>query len=207
MNLQVSFDLTDLTKSIEIAKEIEDYADIIEIGSILIYKYGINAIKEFKENLPTKILLADSKIVDRSKEITSLLINAGCDWVTVMAGTGKNVIHTTSQTAHQLNKKVMLDIIDAKSQGQSALEAKNLGMDAILFHQPYDEENTIPFLDNWEMVKGNTDLPIYISSKITKENIEKILELKPHGIVVGKTIVESENPKETAKFFYELCKK
>lgn len=207
MKLQISFDIPDLQKSIDLAKEVQEYADIIEIGAILLYKYGVDAVKEFKKHLPDKTLLADSKIVDRSKDITTLLLQAGCDWVTVMAGTGKNVIQTTSQTAHSIGKKVMLDVIDAKSQGQSALESKALGMDAILFHQPYDEENTLQFLENWDMVSGNTDLPIYISSKINRNNIEKILELKPSGIVVGETILSSKNPKEEAKFFFEACKK
>lgn len=207
MKLQISFDIPDLQKSIEIAKEVQEYADIIEIGAILLYKYGVDAVKEFKNQLPEKTLLADSKIVDRSKEITTLLLQAGCDWVTVMAGTGKNVIQTTAQTAHSIGRKVMIDVIDAKSQGQSALEAKTLGMDAILFHQPYDEENTLQFLENWDMVSGNTDIPIYISSKINRNNIDKILELKPSGIVVGESIISSKNPQEEAKFFYEACKK
>ena len=207
MNLQISFDLQDLQESIKIAQEIEEYADIIEVGSILLLKYGVEAIKEFRKAVPKKTILADSKILDRSKDITTVLVNAGCDWVTVMAGTGKNVIHNASQTAHNFNKKIMLDIIDAKSQGQSALEAKNLGIDAILFHQPYEEEGTMSFLDNWDMVKGNTELPIYISSKIDRNNIENILDLKPAGIVVGNTIIEAENPKEEAHFFYNLCKR
>ena len=207
MNLQISFDLTDLKKSIEIAKEVEDYADIIEVGAILIYKYGVHAIKEFRANLHKKTILADSKIVDRSKEITTVLAEAGCDWITVMSGTRKSVIQTAAQTAHQFNKKIMLDIVDAQSQGQSALEAKTLGMDAILFHQQYDEENKAIFMDNWELVRGNTDLPIYVSAMINRKNIENLLELKPEGLVIGKSIVDADNPKEEAKFYYELCKR
>jgi len=206
MNLQVSFDFTDLEKAIEIAKRIEPYVDIIEIGSMLIYQYGSAAIKTFREQLPESTLLADAKVIDRGKESATILLGAGANWVTVMAGTGKNVIHAACTTAHGFNKKVMLDIIDASSPGQSALEAKNLGADAILFHQPFDEEDPLSFLDKWDMVRGNTNLPIYISAKITRDTLEKIIPLKPDGIIVGRTITQAEDPAQEAKYFYDVCK-
>lgn len=205
MKLQVSFDSADLEKSIEVATQIADYTDIIEIGSLLIYKYGITAIETFRTNLPKKTLLADMKIIDRGKEAANLALNAGVDWVTVMAGTSKEIIHSVCTEAHNVNKKVMLDLVDSSSQGQSALDAKSLGVDAILFHQTYAETQPLLFLDKWEMVRGNTNLPIFISAKITRETVDNILQIKPDGIIIGRAIVQAQNPVEEAKFFYELC--
>ncbi len=205
MKLQISFDIIDLDKAIDIAVKVAKYADIIEIGTILLYKYGIKAIEDFRKKLPKESILADSKIIDRGKDVTNLILNAGADWVTVMSGTSKEVIHAVATTAHELNKKVMLDLVDSSSPGQSALEAKSLGIDAILFHQTYDEKQTLLFLDKWDMVKGNTQLPIFISARINRDTIEKILELKPDGVVIGKAITGSQNPEEEAKFFYEAC--
>jgi 3-hexulose-6-phosphate synthase len=126
------------------------------VGTILIYHHGTNAIKQFKEAFPDKVILADTKIVDRGKEVVELFADAGADWITVMAGTSSNVIHATTTAAHNANIKVMLDLIGSDSVGQSALEAKNLGADALLFHQPYTEAESLVFLDKWDMIKGNT---------------------------------------------------
>src|SRR5262249_17351359 len=135
MKLQIAFDITDLDKAIELAHTVAEHCDIMEIGTLLIYKNGVKAVERFRESFPKQTLLADIKIIDRGKEAVATVANAGADWVTVMAGTGKEVIHSAATMAHQCNVKVMLDLVDAASLGQSALDAKNLGADALLFHQ------------------------------------------------------------------------
>ncbi len=70
MKLQISFDLIDLDKAIAIGEQVAQYADIIEVGTILIYHHGTLAIERFKEAFPDKTILADTKIVDRGKEFS-----------------------------------------------------------------------------------------------------------------------------------------
>jgi 3-hexulose-6-phosphate synthase len=207
MKLQISFDLIDLDKAIAIGSKVAQYADIIEVGTILIYHHGTDAVKQFKEAFPDKIILADTKIVDRGKEVVDLFAQAGADWITVMAGTSANVIHATTTAAHHANVKVMLDLVGSDSVGQSALEAKNLGADALLFHQPYNEAESLVFLDKWDMIKGNSNLPIFISAKINRENVDKIVALRPDAIIVGLSITEAEDSVQEAQYFSELVGK
>lgn len=207
MKFQIAFDTSDLDQAIEIAKKVWQYSDILEIGTLLIYKHGIQAVQRFREEFPQKTLLADTKIIDRGKEVTAVMASAGADWITVMAGTGKEVIHSTATMAHQSNVKVMLDLVDASSIGQSAMDAKNLGVDALLFHQAYDEKDALILLDKWEMARGNTTLPIFVSAKITRTSIFTILNIKPDGIIIGKSIIDADDPAQEAEFFYNLCHK
>ena len=207
MKLQIAFDISDLDSAITIAKTVVEHCDILEIGTLLLYKHGIRAIERFREEFPQKTLLADAKIIDRGKEVVAIMASAGADWVTVMAGTGKEVIHSASTMAHQCNIKVMLDLVDASSLGQSALDAKNLGADALLFHQAYDEKDALILLDKWEIVRGNTQLPVFVSAKINRTTIFNILTIKPDGIVVGKSIIDSDNAAQEAEYFYNLCTK
>lgn len=203
MKLQISFDMTDLEKALEVAKQVEPYATSFEIGSLLLFKYGVKAIEQFRQTFPDKTLMADAKIVDRGKQAIKLLSDAGADWFTVMAGTSKNVIHTVSTVAGDANKKVMLDLIDACSLGQSALEAKSMGIDALLFHKPY-EEDSLEFLDKWDMVRGNSDLPIFVSGKVSRDIVEKVKAIAPDGIVISKAITDADNPEEEAKFYHDF---
>lgn len=207
MKLQIAFDMTDLENALTVARSVVDYCDILEIGTLLLYKHGITAVERFRENFPKKTLLADTKIIDRGKEVVTIMASAGADWVTVMAGTGKEVIHSAATMAHQCNIKTMLDLVDSGSLGQSALDAKNLGVDALLFHQAYDEKDTLILLDKWEMVRGNTQVPVFVSAKINRTTIFNIINIHPDGIIVGKSITDADNTAQEAEFFYNLCNK
>jgi 3-keto-L-gulonate-6-phosphate decarboxylase len=205
MKLQVSFDMTDLDKALEIASQIAPYTNIFEVGSLLLYKYGTKSIEQFRSRFSDKLIFADAKLIDRGKDTVNLLANAGADWITVMAGTSNHVIHSACTAAHTMNRKIMLDLLDASSLGQSALEAKSLGADALLFHESYDEQESLVFLEKWNLVRGNTNLPIFISGKITRSVIDQILTLKPDGIIIGKPITDAENPAEEAQFYFTKC--
>ncbi|MCL4380311.1 orotidine 5'-phosphate decarboxylase [Candidatus Dependentiae bacterium] len=205
MKLQISFDLLELDKALAIANEISPYADIVEIGSLLIYKYGIHAITEFRRTLPTTPLLADVKTADRGRETVELMASAGADWITVMGATNKAVIHSACTMARKINKKIMLDLMDEESPGQRTMEAKALGSHAILFHRPHDAQASLEFLDQWDMIRGNTDLPIFVSAKFDQIIAAEVAKLQPDGIVVGPAITEDPDPVTQAKFYHELC--
>lgn len=205
MKLQISFDMPDLDKALEIGHKVAPYATILEVGSLLLYKHGVAAIDQFRKTFPDKMVLADAKIVDRGKEAATVLAHAGADWITVMAGTTNEVIHAVCTTAHSLGKKIMIDLLDSHSLGQSALEAKSLGADALLFHKPYEKQESFLFLDKWDMIKGNTNLPVFISGKITRDIIDRIIDIKPDGMIIGRSIVDAANPEEEARFFQEKC--
>ena len=52
-----------------------------------------------------------------------------------------------------------------------------------------------------------TAFSIFVSAKIDRNNIDHIIALKPDGIVVGKAILESDDPVGEAQFYYDKCKR
>ena len=206
MKLQISFDLPSLEQALAIAHVVEPYCDQFEIGSLTLYTFGAAAISAFRKEFPSKLLVADAKIIDRSAEITELLAHAGADWITIMGGTNKHVLHTAARAAQQHNVKLMIDLIDAASPGQIAMDAQTIGAHAIIVHKPHDEIDSTAFLDQWDLVRGNTQLPLFIAASITRTNIAPILALKPDGVIIGSAISQAENPAQEAEYFYNLCK-
>ena len=204
MKLQISYDFTKLPEAIEIAKKTASFANIIEIGTPLIIAQGINAIYEFKKHFPDKILLVDTKIVDRVNDIIPLIAKTKAEYITVLYGTSNQVIQKTTHLAHSLNIKVVLDLIDTETMGQAALDAKALNIDHLLFHCPHDLGKTYENIEKWESVRGNTDLPIFISGKINRNNIKRIIKFKPNGIIIGEAITHAKNPEKEAQYFKSI---
>ena len=203
MKLQISYDFTKLSQALEIAKKTALYADIIEIGTPLIITEGIKAIETFKENFPNKSILADVKIVDRVTEIIPILAKAGANYITVLYGTSNKVIQKAGSVAHANDAKLVLDLIDAETMGQAARDAESLNVDHVLFHYPHEITELYSHLDDWEIVKGNTDLPVFVSGRISKEHFKKIIQLKPKGVIIGEAITKAKDPEQEAKYFKE----
>ena len=203
MKLQISFDMSDLERALEIARSVDEYCHIFEIGTLLLYRHGITALEAFTQAFPNKTLLADTKIVDHGKETAQLFGSKEIDWITIMAGAHKDTIQSTCSIAHTTKMKVMLDLLDSNAAGQSAMEAQTMGVDALLVHRPYQEKESTLFIEKWEMIRGNTDLPIFIAGAINRSNIEEILPLNPDGIIIGSAIIKSDNPQTEALYFFE----
>lgn len=203
MKLQIAFDVLDLDQCLEIAKSVEMYADSFEIRSSLLLRYGIFCIEQFKLTFPDKELFVETQIVSHPQDIVPMCIKAGADWVSVMAGTTQQTIHGVANFANQKKKFVTVDLLDANSIGQAAMDAQRLGANALLYHNIYDNHDEAQFAtEEWDDLRGNTNLPIYITSNIDRKNIHFIISLAPDVISIGKTIIQSINPIEEAEFFY-----
>ncbi len=209
MKLQIAFDVLDLEKCLDIAKSVENYADSFEIRSSLLLKHGIYVIEKFKTTFPNKELFVETQIVSHAQDVVPMCLKAGADWISVMAGTTQEMIHGVSILAsQQKNKFVTVDLLDASSIGQAAMHAKRLGADAILYHNIYDHQDEASFaMEEWDDLRGNTNLPIYITSNIDRNNINFIISLNPDVIVIGKTITTMINPAEEAEFYFNAIHK
>ena len=145
MKLQIAFDLTDLENALTIAQSIQNYADIFEVGSLLIHKYGIQAVTRFKQQFPNKIIVADIKLVDRAKETVIMAADAGADWVTVLAGAKQSTIHNACNAAHERGKKIMLIFIDVLSLASQHLKLKVLVLMRYCYPFPRRILRDLPF--------------------------------------------------------------
>jgi 3-hexulose-6-phosphate synthase len=206
MKLQVSFDITDLEQAISIAHAIEEHTDIFEVGTLLLYQYGVQSIERFTKEFPNKVIFADTKLVDRAREAVTMMAHAQTHWISVMAGAHKDTLQAACTTAHNNNIKVMLDLLDSNAPGQAAMEAKTVGIHALLIHRLHEETDFQLFAEKWEMIRGNTPLPIFVSGAINRENVHEFLQLQPDGLVIGSSIIQADNPAEEAAYFSGLKK-
>ena len=60
------------------------------------------------------------------------------------------------------------------------------------------------FLERWDMVKGNSTLPVFISAHSTREKIAEVLSIGAEGIVVGSAVTQAADPAQEASHFAAL---
>jgi 3-hexulose-6-phosphate synthase len=204
MKLQISYNFTDLDTALDIARKTADYADIIEVGPLLIYKEGINAIKQFKSSFSQKPIFANAKITESGQSAISMFAQAGASLISILAGISQNNTKKASDEAKKLDIDLVLDIIDIHNAGQFTLDAKQLGIDLLLIHNPSSTFDPAELSSQWQSIQGNTQLPLYITDKINRENIHQILSLKPQGIAIGSAITKADNPRLEAQYFKSL---
>lgn len=205
MKLQIKYNSAMLEDALAIAHETKEYADIIEIGQLLIIHYGVKAVDVFCKEFPDKKIYVDTKLSERAEESVSFFANMGVAYLSVLAGTYHSIIRKACEAAAKQNIKIVLDFINATSLGQSAIEAKTLGAEAVLIHRENTaNEETDVLESDWQQIRDNTDLPIFVQGKISVENLSTILPLKPNVIIIGDGITKAKHPAQEAKNIKEI---
>ena len=84
MKLQVAIDLLTTEAALELAGQVAEYVDIIELGTPLIKAEGLPVITAIKNAHPDKIVFADLKTMDAGELEADIAFKAGADLVTVL---------------------------------------------------------------------------------------------------------------------------
>ena len=197
MKMQIKYNHLDFEKALNVAKLTETEADIMSIGSLLLYQKGILAVSIFKETFPDKPLYVDAKITDKAEDAIKLFSQAGASYVSILAGTHFGIIQRAVDTAKKYNIKIVLDFLNTDIFGQFAVESETLGVDAILLHRRING-NQSDLENDWQVIRGNSDLPIFMEGNIDEENIDQIVKLKPSYIVIGSAITNASDPARAA---------
>lgn len=207
MKLHISYNFPDLEKALEVAEQTAEFADIIGIGSLLLFKEGIKAIKTFKSTFPNKELFVEAKIIEKAPDAISMMAQAGANYISVLAGALQTTIKKAVETAKTFDTKIALDLFDGQTNGQTAYDAKTIGVDIIVMNRLPNKIDEISGLQaEWLTVRENTKLPIFITGKIDKSNLQQIIDLRPQCVMIGAAITRASSPYQEAQYIKTLLK-
>jgi len=202
MKLQIKYSLPDFAQALLIAEQTAHLADIIEVGSLLIFQEGVKAVSIFKNKFPDKEIYADAKIAEKGDVATKLFAQAGAQYISVLAGAPYNIVKKAAVAAAEYKARIILDFINATSIGQAAIDAKTLGASGLFLHRHFQGSNNLADLENdWQQIRDNSKLPIFIEGHINQEILKQLIALRPEVVVVGSAITEADNPVQEAEKF------
>ncbi|MFH5181427.1 3-hexulose-6-phosphate synthase [Paenibacillus sp. TAB 01] len=187
MKLQLALDLVNIPEAKEVVKEVQEYIDIVEIGTPVVINEGLLAVKEIKEAFPSLDVLADLKIMDAGAYEVMKASEAGADIITVLGATDDSTIRGAVEEGRKHGKKILVDMINVKNLEERAREVDALGVDYICVHTGYDlqaeGENSFEQLRMIKNVVKNAKTAIAGGIKLA--TLPEVIEASPDLVIVG----------------------
>ena len=115
LELQLAIDLLNKEEAAELAKKVEEYVDIVEIGTPIVINEGLPAVEHLNKNINNAKVLADLKIMDAADYEVSQAIKFGADVVTILGVAEDASIKAAVEEAHTG--------YDLQAEGQSPLDS------------------------------------------------------------------------------------
>ena len=176
-----------------------------EIGTPLVFREGMNAVRRIRRAHPQFTLVADLKIMDAGRAEADIAFSAGADIVTVMALAADATIAGALESARAHNKRAMLDMMQVANTRARAMELVEMGSDLLCLHTAHDQQASLgsPFAQLAELRQALPSTGMAIAGGVKLPALERILPLKPQVIIVGAAITAAADARASAKQFHE----
>ncbi|MFU2016123.1 3-hexulose-6-phosphate synthase [Peribacillus butanolivorans] len=208
MELQLALDLVNIQEGIELVKHVEEYVDIVEIGTPVVINEGLRAVKEMKEAFPSLKVLADLKIMDAAGYEVMKASEAGADIITILGAAEDMSIKGAVEEAKKQGKKILVDMIAVKDLETRAKEVDAFGVDYICVHTGYDLQavgkNSFEDLQTIKRVVKNAKTAV--AGGIKLDTLPEVIKAQPDLVIVGGGITGQADIKGTAAQIQKLVK-
>jgi len=202
MLLQVAIDKPE---HMGILPSLRGVADIIEVGTPVLKRFGVAAITTVREICPDIPVLADTKTVDGGMLEADMVFGAGAAFMTVLSCASQATINVVSQCAAKFGGSVIVDTITES--GKATLLSVDIVLPEsvayIAVHSPTDArlagDNSTSHIDAVSAMHARGHR-VSLAGGIGPATLDSVIAVKPEILVVGSAITESENPKEVASW-------
>lgn len=198
---QVALDLWDENEAFELVRRLEDYVDILEVGTPLLLSCGLSFVERLRK-VTSKPLFVDAKIVDAGEEEAQRVFEKGADIVSVLGGASRVTLEGVQRVAQRLGKRWVVDTIDLLPTSPNVALLEVMRPDFLALHVPHD----VVFASQaaWEHMpfpeKILRNLPLMVAGGLTPEILPRVLErFRPAVVVVGSALTRSPFPEKVAQ--------
>lgn len=201
MKLQIAFDDNTMEECITIGKQVSDYIDIIELGTPLVYRYGVEGIKTLRKHFPDKTILADFKIVDAGGFEAEIALEAGADITTLLAASDRKTIEDAVTAAKKYGGEILVDLINTEDISKKVSICEKAGVDYVCVHTGVDRQalGDNPMAELIEVKSLAKNIKTAIAGGVSLDTIASVAACRPDIIIIGAGLTKAENPAETAR--------
>ena len=208
MELQLALDLVNIPEAKEVVQEVQEYIDIVEIGTPVVINEGLKAVKEIKEAFPSLKVLADLKIMDAGAYEVMKASEAGASIITILGATDDSTIKGAVEEAKKQGTQILVDMINVKNLEQRAKEVDALGVDYICVHTGYDlqAEGETPFEQLQTIKRVVKNAKTAVAGGIKMNTLPEVVQSQPDLVIVGGGITSEKDKRNVAEEMKKVVK-
>jgi len=214
--LQVAIDIPDIAYVQRILREIPESDHlIIEAGTPLIKRYGVNVVEQIREVRPNAFIVADLKTLDTGNLEARMVADATADAVVISGLAPTSTIEKAIREAKKTGIYSVIDMLNVKDPVE-LLKELALKPEVVELHRAIDLENTGALgLDVIsEIKKLSKGILVAVAGGVrvdklspTDQTIDEALKAGADIIVVGRDITKSKDVRLKTEQFLERMKK
>ena len=199
--LQIALDYLNLETAVKTADNVASYVDIIEVGTILAFAEGMNAVSTLRKDHPKHILVCDMKTTDGGAILAKMAFEAGADWITVSAAAHIATIGACKKVADEFKREIQIELYGNWTL-QDAQKWVDLGITQAIYHRSRDAELAGIGWTEEDLVKmrqlSDLGLQLSITGGIVPEDIHLFAGINAKAFIAGRALV-GEKGKATAE--------
>jgi bifunctional enzyme Fae/Hps len=203
--LQIALDVPNLERVKKIISELpENDRIILEVGTPLLKKYGVNVIRELRKVAKDMFIVADLKTLDVGKVEVDLAFEETADAVVVAGLATSETIDKFIKEAKRLGIYAIMDLMNVDDPIKKLQSLQRLP-DVAILHRAIDAEKT--GRTRWDIIKEMREIfkdkkcLIAVAGGITPETAPIALGNGADIIIVGRYITQSKDVERATREF------
>lgn len=191
-----------MERAMEIAGNLDNVVDILEVGTSLIKDYGLNgSVSKVRKHFPDMVILADLKTCDEGGYEFRRAFEAGADYATVMGWSADETIEACMKEAREAGKHCFIDLLEVNKTRAAQLAARY--PDAVIgIHLPADQEGAGLTELAGDMCRNLAGLcEIAAAGGVKLEDLKELQRLGVGIAVIGGAITKAEDIRSAAEAF------
>lgn len=203
--LQLAVDLTSIEDFALVLGPLLPLVDILEAGTPLIKKYGLDSVRGLRSLAPNHLLVADMKAMDAGGLEAEMAFAAGADMMTVLACASDATVSAAVAVAGDNGRLVVADLIGVADKVARARQLISLGVTHLGIHTGTDDQATgaNPLADLMA-VQAAISVQTVVAGGINAGTLPAILAQRPAIVIVGSGILGADDPVVAATELREL---
>ena len=193
----------DRAESLGVIAQVRGIADIIEIGTPLLKRFGIGAIATARELCPDTPILVDAKTVDAGDLEAEMVFGAGARLMTVLSSTSPATHAAVGKVASRFGAFVVVDTI-TESGKHELLPVGVIFPEAFAYvgvHSPTDMrvagERSSAHIDAVSDIRRR-GFRVALAGGLGPDTLDAVLEVEPEIVIVGGAITGADDPRRVA---------